>query len=249
MRLNGKVAVVTGGTGGLGWRICNALGKAGMKIVLVYLKSHQKAEQYITELKKDDIQAFAVAADITSDEGISLVIEKTGDVFGQIDALVLDAAFNQSIAFQDLDTLTPDLWDYILQFNLSAPFMAMRRIGSAMKKQGEGRIVTISSVAGLQPAGSSIAYCTSKAGLIHLTRCMAVALAPKVLVNCVAPGLMEGTRMTSNLTPEFAANARDSALLKRAADKDDVADAVLTLIRTNSITGQTLVVDSGAFFH
>jgi len=249
MKLNGKVAVVTGGTGGLGWRICGALGKAGMKIVLVYLKSHQKAEQYIAELKKDNIQAFALSADITTDKGIDSVIEKAGDIFGQIDTLVLDAAFNQSIAFQDLDTLTPDLWDYILHFNLSSPFMAMRKIGSSMKKQGEGRIVTISSVAGLQPAGSSIAYCTAKAGLIHLTRCMAVALAPGVLVNCVAPGLMEGTRMTSNLTPEFAAHARDSALLKRAADKDDVADAVLTLIKTDSITGQTLVVDSGAFFH
>lgn len=249
MKLDGKVAIVTGGTGGLGWRICCSLGKAGMKIALVYLKSHQKAEQYIAELKKDDIQAFSLSADITTDEGISSVIEKTRDVFGQIDSLVLDAAFNQSIPFHDLDTLTPDLWDYILHFNLSAPFLAMRRIGSMMKKRGEGRIVTISSVAGLQPAGSSIAYCTSKAGLIHLTRCMAVALAPDVLVNCVAPGLMEGTRMTANLTPEFAAQARNSALLKRAANKDDVAEAVLTLIKTDSITGQTLVVDSGSFFH
>lgn len=249
MELDGKVAVVTGGTGGLGWRICYTLGKAGMKIVLVYLKSHIKAEQYITELKKDNIQAFSLSADITTNKGIASVIEKTGDVFGKIDTLVLDAAFNQPIAFQDLDTLTPDLWDYILHFNLSSPFMAMRRIGSAMRKQGEGRIVTISSVAGLQPSGSSIAYCTSKAGLIHLTRCMAVALAPGVLVNCVAPGLMEGTRMTSNLTPEFADLSRNSALLNRAADKDDVADAVLTLIKTDSITGQTLVVDSGRFFH
>ena len=137
MELDGKVAVVTGGTGGLGWRICRALGKAGMKIVLVYLNSHQKAQQYIAELKKDNIQAFSLSADITTDKGIVSVVEKTGDLFGQIDALVLDAAFNQSIAFQDLDTLTPDLWDYILHFNLSAPFMAMRRIGSAMKKQGK----------------------------------------------------------------------------------------------------------------
>jgi len=249
MKLDGKIAVVTGGTGGLGWRICCTLGISGMKIVLVYLNSHQKAERYVEELKKNGIQSFAVSADITTEKGIASVTEKTKDIFGIIDVLILDAAYNKAIPFQALDTLTPEIWDYIVHFNLSAPFLAMRRIGGAMKDNGEGRIVTISSIAGLYPFGSSIAYCVSKAGLIHLTRCMAVALAPEVLVNCVAPGLMDGTRMTSNLTPEFTTIARDSTILKRSADKDDVAEAVLTLVRTDSITGQTLVVDSGKVFH
>jgi 3-oxoacyl-[acyl-carrier protein] reductase len=78
---------------------------------------------------------------------------------------------------------------------------------------------------------------------------MAVALAPDVLVNGVAPGLMEGTRMTENLSPEYAENARKSALIRKAADRDDVADAVRTFIATDSITGQTLIVDGGKVYH
>ena len=84
-----------------------------------------------------------------------------------------------------------------------------------MKAQGQGRIVNIASVAGLHPVGSSIAYAVSKAGLIHLTRCMAVALAPETLVNCVAPGLIEGTRATANLRPEMSSVQRAGSLLKK----------------------------------
>ncbi len=101
----------------------------------------------------------------------------------------------------------------------------------------------------MNPTGSSIAYAVSKAGLIHLTHCMAVALGPKVRVNCVAPGFLEGTRMSDNLPPEFQERARQAAVLKVAADKDDVAEAVLTFIKTDTITGQTLVVDAGRVFH
>ena len=99
------------------------------------------------------------------------------------------------------------------------------------------------------PGGSSIAYAVSKAGLAHLTRCLAVALAPEVLVNGVAPGLMEGTRMTEKLLPEHVQRSSTAAILKRVADKDDVADQVLTFARTDSTTGQNLVIDCGRFFH
>jgi 3-oxoacyl-[acyl-carrier protein] reductase len=118
-----------------------------------------------------------------------------------------------------------------------------------MKRQGRGRIVNIGSIAGLHPIGSSIAYAVSKAALTHLTRCLAVALAPDVLVNCVAPGFMEGTRMSENLAPEYQQKARQGSLLQRAADKDDVAATVVEFCRTDSITGQTLVIDAGRVFH
>jgi 3-oxoacyl-[acyl-carrier protein] reductase len=101
----------------------------------------------------------------------------------------------------------------------------------------------------LAPTGSSIAYAVSKAGLIHLTRCMAVALAPHVLVNCVAPGLLEGTRATANLAKSQIELSAGSSLLKRAADKDDVADQVVTMCRTETMTGQTAVIDAGRIFH
>jgi 3-oxoacyl-[acyl-carrier protein] reductase len=125
----------------------------------------------------------------------------------------------------------------------------MKAVGPVMKAQGRGRIVNISSVSGIWPTGSSIAYAVAKAGLIHLTRCMAVALAPETLVNCVAPGLLEGTRATANLRPEQVERSATSSLLKKPADKDDCADMVVTMCRTETMTGQTVVIDSGRYFH
>ena len=104
----------------------------------------------------------------------------------------------------------------------------IKAVAPVMKAQGQGRIVNIASVAGLTPVGSSIAYAVSKAGLIHLTRCMAVALAPETLVNCVAPGLLDGTRATANLRPEMIERSAAGSLLKKPADKEDCADMVVT---------------------
>ena len=249
MNLEGKVAIVTGGTGGLGWRICKSLARAKMKIVLVYLSSREKAELYAEELKKSGTEAIAVRADVTTEEGITAMMDAALERFGGLDALVLDAAFNQFVNYSDLDALTPELWNKIIGCNLNSPYFAARRIGPEMKARGGGRIVTVSSIAGLIPSGSSIAYAVSKAGLIHLTRCMAVALAPSVLVNCVSPGLLEGTRMTANLKPEYAEKSRKTSLIQKAAEKDDVADAVRLFIETDSITGQNLVIDGGRVFH
>jgi 3-oxoacyl-[acyl-carrier protein] reductase len=248
MKLEEKVAIVTGGTGGLGWKICQKLGEAKMKIVLVYLQSKEKAEGYVEELRKNGVPAAAVQADVTTEAGIQTMKDAAISRFGGLDALVLDAAFNQFVSFSDLESLTPQLWEKIIAYNLTAPYLAMRLIGPEMKKRGGGRIVTVSSIAGLQPSGSSIAYAVSKAGLIHLTRCMAVALAPSVLVNGVAPGIMEGTRMTANLTPEFADKSRKASLIQKAADTGDVAGAVRLFIETDSITGQNLSVDGGRIF-
>ncbi|MDR3201077.1 MAG: SDR family oxidoreductase [Spirochaetales bacterium] len=249
MKLEGKVALVTGGTGGLGSRICKKLAQAGMKIVLVYLNSKEKAEGYVEELRAEGTDAAAIQADVTTEAGMKTMMDAALSRFGALDALVLDAAFNQLVSFSDLETLTPELWNKIINYNLTSPYLAMRLIGPEMKRRGGGRIVTISSTAGFSPSGSSVAYSVSKAALVHLTRCMAVALAPTVLVNGVAPGLMEGTRMTANLTPEFAESSRKASLIKKAADTDDVAGAVRLFIETDSITGQNLIVDGGKFFH
>ncbi|MDD4362955.1 MAG: SDR family NAD(P)-dependent oxidoreductase [Atribacterota bacterium] len=249
MDIKGKVAVVTGATGGLGSRICLALAKEKVNICLVYAKSKEKAEHNLQEIKNYGVNAAAVQADITTEDGIEKMFSFADDIFGGFDILILDAAYNESIPFQDLDTLDADKWRFILNYNLTSPYLAARKAAPYMRKRGGGRIVTISSVAGFRPSGSSMAYSVSKAGLIHLTKCLAVALAPDILVNDIAPGLMEGTRMTDNLTREHVARSLNSAVLKKAADKDDVADAVLLFTKTDSITGQTLLVDAGSFFH
>ena len=248
MNLEGKVAVVTGGTGGLGWRICKNLADAKMKVVLVYLSSEDKALQYVDEIKSSGTDAIAVQADITTSDGIHKMKDEALARFGALDALVLDAAINQWVAYQDIEGLTPELWGKIINFNLTAPYLAMRIIGPYMKNHGGGRIVTVSSTAGFGPTGSSIAYAVSKSGLIHLTRCMAVALAPSVLVNGVVPGLLEGTKMTANLSPAHIEKSRRTALIKRAVECDEVAGSVRHLIEADSITGQNLVIDGGKVF-
>src|SRR5205823_11663780 len=174
---------------------------------------------------------------------VEQVVDDVTKRFGRLDILINDAAYNKSIPFPDLDGLTMEVWDKILAVNLTGPMRLTKAVAPVMKAQGQGRIVNIASVAGVGPTGSSIAYAVSKAGLIHLTRCMAVALAPEVLVNCVAPGLLEGTRATANLRPEQIQNSAATALLKKPADKDDCADMVVTMCRTDTMTGQTIAID------
>jgi 3-oxoacyl-[acyl-carrier protein] reductase len=177
------------------------------------------------------------------------LVHRVLEKFDRVDILVNDAAYNTWIPFTDLDGLTYEEWNKVLAINLTGPMLCIKAVVPVMKRQGNGRIVNISSRVGFEPSGSSIPYAVSKAGLIHLTRCMAVGLAPEILVNCVAPGYIEGTRATARLEPVYQEKARMGSLLKRAVDKDDIADQVVAFCRTDSITGQTLVIDCGRFFH
>jgi 3-oxoacyl-[acyl-carrier protein] reductase len=250
MELKGAVALVTGGNGGLGQRICHALAREGVHVAVMYAQSRDQAESVVHDLTSHyQINAAAFGCDITDGAAITGLIDNVSKRFGRIDILVNDAAYNKAIPFPDLDNLTSEVWDKIMAVNLTGPMQLIKAVAPVMKAQGQGRIVNIASVAGLQPTGSSIAYAVSKAGLIHLTRCMAVALAPEALVNCVAPGMLEGTRTTSNLRPEQIERSAATSLLKRAADKDDCADMVVTMCRTDTMTGQTIVIDAGRVFH
>jgi 3-oxoacyl-[acyl-carrier protein] reductase len=250
MDLKGAVALVTGGNGGLGQRICHALAEEGAHIAVMYARSRDQAEGVANELKsRYQVNARAFGCDITDDAAVERLVGEVTQAFGSLDILINDAAYNLAIPFGDLDNLTMEVWDRIMATNLTGPMRLTKAVAPIMKAQGRGRIVNISSVAGLSPTGSSIAYAVSKAGLIHLTRCMAVALAPETLVNCVAPGLLEGTRATANLKSEQIERSASSSLLKKAADKDDCADMVVTMCRTETMTGQTVVIDAGRIFH
>jgi ketoreductase RED2 len=250
MELNGAVALVTGGNGGLGRRICHHLAREGAHVAVMYAQSREEAEGVARELQsRHQINAAAFQCDITDGAAVERVIGEVTRQFGRLDILINDAAYNKSIPFPDLDGLTMEVWDRIVAVNLTGPMRLIKAAAPVMKAQGRGRIVNIASVAGVAPTGSSIAYSVSKAGLIQLTRCMAVALAPEVLVNCVAPGLLEGTRATSNLRAEQIERSASTSLLKRPADKDDCADMVVTMCRTDTMTGQTTVIDSGRYFH
>ncbi|HET6234157.1 MAG TPA: SDR family oxidoreductase [Acetobacteraceae bacterium] len=250
MDLKGAVALVTGGNGGLGQRICHALAREGAHIAVMFAQSRDQAEGVVHDLTSHyQINAAAFACDIIDKIAVDTLVGDVTARFGRLDILINDAAFNKSVPFPDLDNLTEELWEKIMAVNLTGPMRLTKAVAPVMKAQGRGRIVNIASVAGLGPTGSSIAYAVSKAGLIHLTKCMAVALAPETLVNCVAPGLLEGTRATANLLPDVVKRNAASSLLKKAADKDDCADMVVTMCRTETMTGQTIVIDAGRMFH
>jgi NAD(P)-dependent dehydrogenase (short-subunit alcohol dehydrogenase family) len=249
MDLKDRVALVAGGTGVLGIAIARALARAGADVGITYLERRDAARETCAAVEALGRRAFSVALDQTDAGAIPGAIEAAARHFGRLDALVNNAAWNIAIPFPDLESLDAATWDRLFSTNLRGPYLLCRAAAPRLKAGGAGRIVNIASVAGLNPGGSSIAYATSKAGLIHLTRCLAVALAPEVTVNCVAPGLMEGTRMTSRLRPETAEGARQRAALKRAASVEDVADQVVTFCRSDSVTGQVLNIDAGVFFH
>ena len=194
MDLKGAVALVTGGNGGLGQRICHALAKEGAHVAVMYAQSRDQAEGVARELTSQlPGQRRRLRLRHHRRRGGGAADRRGGtERFGRLDILVNDAAYNKAIPFTDLDSLTMEVWDKIIAVNLTGPMRLIKAVAPVMKAQGRGRIVNIASVAGVGPTGSSIAYAVSKAGLIHLTRCMAVALAPETLVNCVAPGLLGG---------------------------------------------------------
>lgn len=249
MDLKDRVALVAGGTGLLGTAIARALAGAGADVAITYLERKDAAREACAAVEALGRRAWSVVLDQTKAEAIAPAVEAVKGHFGGIDILVNNAAWNISIPFPDLEALDAAVWDRLFATNLRGPYLLARAAAPHLKASGSGRIVNIASVAGLNPGGSSIAYATSKAGLIHLTRCLAVALAPQVSVNCVAPGLMDGTRMTSRLRSEQVQGALQRAVLKRAVTVEDVADQVLTFCKSDSVTGQTVNIDAGVFFH
>jgi 3-oxoacyl-[acyl-carrier protein] reductase len=249
MELQGAVAVVTGATGGLGQRISRALATHGVHIAGVYQQSVASANALVAEWSALGPRSEAFQADVTDPASVQQMVERVVAAFGRIDILVNNAAYNQLVPFRDLDGLTLELWERIQRINSTAPFLCVKAVAPVMQRQKRGRIVNVTSVAGLAPSGSSIAYAVSKAALTHLTRCLAVALGPEIAVNAVAPGLLRGTKMTARLSPDFVEQGLKQSALQKMVDLDDVADQVVTFCRSDSTTGQVLVIDSGRVYH
>lgn len=245
MELTGKVALVTGGSGDIGGAIARRLGSAGAHVIVSYVGAADAAAAAVNAIVAAGGRASACQLDQRSPQAIEECMESIAATHARLDILVNNAAWNIGIPFPDLDALTPDLWDQVLETNLRAPFLLARAGARLLKADGGGHIVNISSAGGISPGSSSIAYSSSKAGLNHLTRCLAVAMAPEVAVNCVAPGLVENTRMAKRLPDAVARGARNQAVLGRVGQADDIAAQVLMFVTSTSITGQTMVVDGG----
>jgi 3-oxoacyl-[acyl-carrier protein] reductase len=245
MELSGRTAFVTGGSGDIGGAIVRALATAGADVAVSYVGHADGAAASVQAVQAAGRRGLAVQLDQRDPASIEAAAAAAVAHFGRVDILVNNAAWNIGIPFTNIDALTADIWDRVLETNLRGPYLLVRALAPRLREHRAGRIVNIASVAGLYPGGSSIAYASSKAGLIHLTRCLAVALAPDITVNCIAPGLVEGTRMAQRLPEEVARSARRQAVLGRTASSEDIAEQVVTFCRAESVTGQVLVIDGG----
>jgi 3-oxoacyl-[acyl-carrier protein] reductase len=245
MDLKGKTAFVTGGSGDIGSVIAGVLAAAGADVAVSYVDNLEGATATVDAVRAAGRRSLALQLDQRDPVGIDASVARVLGEFGRVDILVNNAAWNIGIPFTALDALTAEVWDRVLETNLRGPYLLARAFAPHLRAQGAGRIVNIASLGGLYPGSSSIAYSASKAGLIHLTRCLAVALAPEVTVNCIAPGLVEGTRIAKRLPEEIVQTARSQVVLGRTASTQDIAEQVVTFCRAESVTGQVLVIDGG----
>jgi len=245
MDIKGKTAFVTGGSGDIGSAIAKGLAEAGADVAISYIGYQEGAATTVDAVRGAGRRGLAVQLDQRDPSSIDASVDAVMGEFGRVDILVNNAAWNIGIPFSDLDTLTPGIWDRVLETNLRGPYLLSRAFAKHLRAHGAGRIVNIASAGGIYPGSSSIAYSSSKAGLIHLTRCLAVALAPDVTVNCIAPGLVEGTRMALRLPEEVAQAVRDQVVLGRVGSAEDIAQQVVMFCRSESITGQVMVIDGG----
>ena len=245
MNLSSKTAFVTGGSGDIGGAIAKALAAAGADVAISYFGDSSRASVTTNAVREHGRRSLAVQLDQRDPGSIDAAAKKVADEFGRLDILVNNAAWNIGIPFKELDTLTAEIWDRVLETNLRGPFLLARALAPHLRAHGSGRIVNIASTGGLLPASSSIAYSSSKAGLIHLTRCLAVALGPQVTVNCIAPGLVEGTRMAKRVPEAVVEGALKQVVLGRTGSAQDIADQVVAFCRAESVTGQVVVVDGG----
>jgi 3-oxoacyl-[acyl-carrier protein] reductase len=245
MDLNGKTALVTGASGDIGGAIARALAAEGADVAVGFLGHREGADATCEAVAGFGRRAVHVQLDQRDPSAIEDAIATVAKTFGRLDVLVNNAAWNIGIPFPDLTALTGEIWDRMLETNLRGPYLLSRAAAPLLAADDGGHIVNIASTGGLLPGSSSIAYSCSKAALIHLTRCLAVALAPDVAVNCVAPGLVEGTRMAQRLPEAVAESARSNAVLGRVGSPDDCANQVVAFCRSESISGQTAVVDGG----
>ena len=248
MDLKGKVALVTGGGTGLGAVIVRELANAGMAVAVHYGHSAREAEEVTRAARELGVPARTFQADLSGTTLVEDVHRLVGEVartFGRLDLVVNNAATTRAVAFPNLDEVTLADWDAVLDVNVKAPFFVTQAAASVLRQGGGGHVINTASISGLRArGGSSIAYSVSKAATIHLTKCLATALAPSVRVNAVAPGLMR-TRWLANFDEEALARATAQAPLGRLSDLDDTARVYVMLAQNESITGQVVVVDAG----
>ena len=242
---------MTGGAGGIGRSVTKAFADAGAAGVAVnYRKSGKEAEALVADIERGGVKALAVQADVQSDDQVRAMMARIRSHFGRLDVLVNNAGVTHWVKLADLEGLTDPIWDEILDVNLKGAFRCARAAVTLLEAS-QGMVVNVSSISGvLAPSTiSSLAYGTAKAALIYMTRGLAVAMAPKVRVNCVAPAFTDTPWMSQHFGTDYQQVVADAAAgypLRRIASPADIGSAIVGLVTGGDfVTGQTLIIDGG----
>ena len=242
--LDNKVAVVTGGSRGIGRAIAVELGKRGANVVVNYNRSSDAAAEVVASIEAAGGQAIAVQADVSDFEQAAALIKTALDTFGRIDILVNNAGTTRD---QLLMLMKEQDWDDVLCTNLKSVFNCCKAAARPMVRQRQGRIINISSVSGIAGQGGQTNYAASKAGMIGFAKSLAKELGPRsVTVNVIAPGFVP-TDLTADLSDELKQRAIEATPLRRMGQPEEIAYAVAFLASAEAafITGEVLTVDGG----
>ena len=249
MRLKDKVAIVTGGGVGIGRAYCLGLAAEGAKVVVADIQEAE-AKRVAGEILEKGGAALAVAVDVTSAEKTRAMAEAVLKKYGRIDVLVNNAALYSAIKKKPFSEIGEEEWDRVMAVNVKGLFLCVQAVFPAMKQQGKGKIINISSGTALGGTPFFLHYVTSKAGVIGFTRALARELGgDNIAVNAITPGLtISGPQQEGVLTPEQLLDRRKKRSFQRDQKPEDLVGTVVFLASDDSdfITGQTINVDGGA---
>lgn len=247
--LSGKVAIVSGGSSGIGRAVALELARCGTHVAFCYLdvgdESRREAEEVASELRQMEVRVFFRSCDVRESSEVGSFVAETDEELGGIDVLVNNAGIGRD---SPMWRMADHDWEAVIRTNLDGAFYFTRAVAPFMRAQEYGKIVNITSVYGIRTEFGISNYSSSKAGLIGLTRSSAVELGPKnINVNAVAPGYVRTTRLTEGVSPEILDRARERSALGRLGDPRDVAGVVLFLCSeaARHITGAVITVDGG----
>lgn len=244
LELAGRVALVTGGSRGIGRACCTTLAAAGATVAVNFRSNDQAAAETVDLVEQSGGRALAVAADVSDENEVTRMIEEIEASLGPVDVLVNNAGV---FDFGSHETTTVQQWRRTLDVNLTGAFLVSWAVKDGMIARGFGRIVNVSSIAGLRARPNSIAYAASKSGMIGLTKSLAEAVAGDGLtVNAIAPGLIE-TEILDGVEQAVLDQLVDATPMGRIGTPEDIARVVLFLASDLSgfMTGQTLVASGG----
>jgi 3-oxoacyl-[acyl-carrier protein] reductase len=243
--LSGKVAIVTGGSSGIGAAVVRLLAESGCDVAVGFNSGKQRAEDLIESLPRGNHSAIHI--DIETGGSVATAAKVVHEIYSRADILVNSAGFTRPVPHADLEGLDDALFDRLLIANVRGPFSVIRAFTPMLRASGAGAIVNISSISAFTGSGSNIAYCAAKAALDTMTMSLARVLGPEIRVNCVSPAAVP----TGFVAGRDRAAVEKIALmtpLQKVVDPTDVANAVLACVtHLKTMTGARIVIDGGRF--